>query len=157
MAPLRLDLARYVSSHEGERVDSTVSRFTPTRLGERGLRSLGLSNPGENLVRGHQPLLAGTGEVHPNSRPAGTAELPTRVVEAGRGRQVGRMGGLHPVGEREALGAGSWVPEAHLAPRLQVERVVIKRTRRAARDQLRDGRELALAHGRLQVGPRLAM
>jgi len=105
----------------------------------------------------YEPLLAGARKVHPDAGPSGAAQLPALLVEASRGGQVGGLRRLHPVGEGETLGAGSRIAQAHLAARLEVERVVVERSSRATGDQLRDRRELALAHGRLQVRPRLAL
>src|SRR5260370_20767421 len=125
-------------------------------MGERGpgLASLGW---GENLVGADQPLLARTGEMDPDARASRAAQIPSRRVKARRRCQVAGVGGLHPIGEREALRARPGITQAHLAPGLQVEGVVVEGTRLAARDELGDGRKLALAHRRFEVGARLAM
>ena len=92
-----------------------------------------------------------------HARPARAAELPPRLVKAGRLGEVFRLGGLRAVGERQGLRPGPREAEPDLAAGLQVEDEVVERTLPASFHQLGDVREPTFFHGRLQLGPRLAM
>src|SRR5216683_5369939 len=157
MAPLGFDLLRNVSSHGGGARRFYGFPLHPTRGRGPGLRSGLAPRAGENLVGADQPLLSRTGEMHPDAGASRAAQIPSRRVKARRRCQVASIGGLHPIRERKALRARPGITQAHLAPGLQVEGVVVEGTRLAARDELGDGRKLALAHRRLEVGARLAM
>ena len=96
--------------------------------------------------------MSGAREEHPHARSARTSELPISGVEARRLGQVEGLGDLGAVGEGQALRTGSRETEPDLAAGLQVEDVIVKRARVAARHQLGHRGELAFAHGGLDVG-----
>src|SRR5581483_9474700 len=101
-----------------------------------------------------EAFLTATREMYSHAGTARTAEVPAGLIKPRRLGQVGRLGHLPAVGEGDRLAPGTRETEPDLAAGLEVEDEVVEGALAAAGDQLGDGRQLARAHPRLDVGPR---